>query len=77
VPIFDYQCLGCEAVFEDLVRAPDDTEGVACPTCGSRKVTRTISLFAAGSSRTAETRALTSSRKSPGGGGCGTGCGCH
>lgn len=77
MPIFDFQCMDCEATFEDLVRSPDETAGVVCPSCNSSNVTRTVSLFAAGSSRTADARSGSSPRKARGGGGCRTGCGCH
>ncbi len=47
MPIFEYVCGKCEVDFEELVRS--DTI-VACPECGSKKVEKKLSIFAAGSS---------------------------
>lgn len=44
MPIFEYECGGCGAVFEMLVRSPE--VGVACPTCGSGEVVKQFSSFA-------------------------------
>ncbi len=66
MPIFEFVCRDCQEEFEKLVRAPS-TE-VACPRCGSAKVRKKFSAFAA----------KTSSGFTPSsvGGGCG-GCTSH
>jgi putative FmdB family regulatory protein len=74
MPIFDYRCSACDAVFEQLVRG---SAKVSCPSCESRKVERLMSLPArpAGSSAGAQPD-LSRLGPPPGGGGC-CGGGCH
>ena len=43
MPIYEFTCPKCKAEFEDLVRGPKDK--VACPECGSKRVTRKMSVF--------------------------------
>lgn len=45
MPIYEYICRGCKGEFELLV--PPGRRGVACPHCGSRKLARKLSVFAA------------------------------
>lgn len=47
MPIYEYECGSCQAAFEQLVRSADSAEPAACPECGSRKVRRRLSVFAA------------------------------
>jgi putative FmdB family regulatory protein len=67
VPIYEYVCMSCESHFEELVGmlGPDPD----CPDCGSEKVKKQISAFAAHG---------TAGQPSFGGGGgcCGGSCGC-
>jgi putative FmdB family regulatory protein len=42
MPIYEYQCERCSKTFEILQRAK---EKVSCPTCGSRKLKKLLSLF--------------------------------
>lgn len=43
MPLFEYQCLACDHVFEVLVRA--DTASPACPQCAATTLARLPSLF--------------------------------
>ena len=45
MPIYEYTCGGCGKDFELLVSGPKAK--AACPHCGSRKLTRRLSTFAA------------------------------
>lgn len=45
MPIFEYICEGCEKKFELLVLS--SKAKAQCPDCGSRKVKRQFSTFAA------------------------------
>ncbi|MFO0974541.1 MAG: zinc ribbon domain-containing protein [Phycisphaerae bacterium] len=54
MPVFEYQCEACRHEFEELVRSAGAADRAACPACGSRKVARKLSVFAA---RQAESRA--------------------
>jgi putative FmdB family regulatory protein len=41
MPIYEFECEGCGARFEDLVAAGDAT--VACPECGAARARRLLS----------------------------------
>ena len=45
MPIYEYTCQSCEKAFEELVRSAD--QAVSCPECGSNKVQKRLSVFAA------------------------------
>jgi len=47
VPLYEYRCEACEGRFEVLQRVGAGPDGVACPACGARRVTRQFSTFAA------------------------------
>jgi putative FmdB family regulatory protein len=49
MPLYEYQCSGCRAAFELLIRRPDEAAAgdVACPHCQSKKVEKQLSLPAA------------------------------
>ena len=72
MPIYEYVCMSCESHFEELVR---HDESAKCPDCGTTKVQRQLSVFAASKTRPA-TPVKTGG--GPSFGGCGHGsCGCH
>jgi len=73
MPLFEFECGKCQAQFETLVRA--DTK-VVCPKCGSPKVEKLLSTFAAHSGGRNETPPCHSSRPGCDLGKCGSGrCG--
>jgi putative FmdB family regulatory protein len=41
MPIYEFECEGCGARFEELVAA--GVEGIACPSCGSERTRRLLS----------------------------------
>lgn len=47
MPLYEYKCSACSASFEELVPSADVADQVACPHCGSRRVARQPSVFAA------------------------------
>lgn len=47
MPVYEYKCHGCDERFEQLVRSVDGDDGMKCPQCGSTKVERLLSVFAA------------------------------
>jgi len=47
MPIFEYECLACEQQFEHLERA--NSPQAACPSCGTERVQRLVSLCAVSS----------------------------
>jgi putative FmdB family regulatory protein len=65
---YEYVCMRCEHLFEQerSMTAAVDT-AVACPSCGSERVNRRFSFFAAGSAGGAP---------STGGCACGGACAC-
>jgi putative FmdB family regulatory protein len=44
MPIFEYVCRKCEHKFEALVQ---NSNGVECPSCQSRKLEKQLSVFSA------------------------------
>ncbi len=63
MPIYEYQCPACNAVFEELIRSDSAARHVVCPKCGQREVTRRMSTFAA---------RIAPDRPSPSAGPCGS-----
>jgi len=49
MPLYEYQCSGCDERFEALQRIGDDGKDLTCPACGKRKPDKVFSTFAAGS----------------------------
>lgn len=47
MPIFEYQCLSCKKIFEDLILAGFTSGSVRCPSCNSDKAEKIFSSFAA------------------------------
>ena len=43
MPIYEYQCYGCERQFQSLMMGKDDEKNLLCPNCGGRKLKRLIS----------------------------------
>jgi putative FmdB family regulatory protein len=77
MPIYEYHCPDCECSFETLVRT-GDYDQMLCPSCGSVKVNRQMSVFA--STRGAGEAGLNDSGNGAmrnGGACCGRSCGCH
>jgi putative FmdB family regulatory protein len=46
MPIFEYQCLECQEVFETLQLSRDASEDTECPECGSDHTEKLVSAFA-------------------------------
>jgi len=47
MPIFEYRCGKCGHEFEELESVADRDRPRNCPECGSKRVARVISVFAA------------------------------
>ena len=45
MPIFEYKCEKCSAMFEEFIRNPADEKKTCCPTCGGRRLTKQFSTF--------------------------------
>jgi putative FmdB family regulatory protein len=71
MPIYEFHCEQCERDSEILVRTAN-WKNSECPHCGSKKLSKKISTFAAAG--VSETSA---GKKSSGGHGCGGACSCH
>jgi len=71
MPIYEFHCGKCEQDSEILVRSAD-WQGTKCPHCGSTKISKKFSTFAA-----AGAGEKASGPKKSGGHGCGGGCACH
>jgi putative FmdB family regulatory protein len=72
MPIYEFHCEKCGKDSEILVRSSKWT-GTKCPSCGSSKLEKKLSTFAAAGA------AESSAGQGSGGGHCcgGGGCGCH
>ena len=72
MPLYEFHCEKCERDSEILVRSADWT-GTKCPHCGSSKLDKQFSTFAAaGAGGSAPAK-----KPRSGGHGCGGGCACH
>lgn len=47
MPIYEFKCEDCKENFEKLVRSAMAVDEVTCPNCGSPKIVKQISSFAA------------------------------
>jgi putative FmdB family regulatory protein len=45
MPIFEYRCRGCNALFESIVLSP--REKITCPQCQGSAVDKQLSVFSA------------------------------
>jgi len=43
MPIYEYACRRCKGQFQTLIMRVTDEKGLACPTCGGRRLDRLIS----------------------------------
>jgi putative FmdB family regulatory protein len=76
---YEYLCLACEHPFEErrsMAASGDVDTQLACPECGSERVRRRFSIFAAGSGTGAAAQPGMSAPPSASGGCCGGGCAC-
>jgi putative FmdB family regulatory protein len=46
MPLYEYECRECGAIFEKLVRTSTDVSKLQCPGCGSAKLEERFSSFA-------------------------------
>lgn len=46
MPLYEFECAKCHAVFEELVHTGSHGEGLACPSCGERKIGKRMSVCA-------------------------------
>ena len=65
MPLYEYACEQCDKEFELLIRSSNDE--AACPDCGTKKITKLLSLPAAHTSLSQSLPIC----KMPRGGGCG------
>jgi len=45
MPIYEYQCRKCEAIFERYQKANEDGESLTCPVCGAKRPEKILSGF--------------------------------
>lgn len=55
MPLYGFICDACAEDFEELVMSASKTDDVYCPSCGSRKVQRKLSMVAGLSSNSSST----------------------
>jgi putative FmdB family regulatory protein len=71
MPIYEFHCGKCGKDSEQLVRSAD-WSAAKCPHCGSAKLDKKFSTFAAAGAGEA-----VPAKKKRSGHGCGGGCACH
>ena len=59
MPLYEYRCGDCGNTFEILRRMKDADDQMECPKCGSSKVERQFSTFAAGGCGASGSRGFT------------------
>ncbi|HVM60207.1 MAG TPA: zinc ribbon domain-containing protein [Verrucomicrobiae bacterium] len=74
MPLYEFVCARCEKDFESLVRSSNWEGSVACPHCGSKKLTKKLSVFAAQGGATSSAPAPSACGRT---GGCCCGGGKH
>ncbi|MBI1724998.1 MAG: zinc ribbon domain-containing protein [Candidatus Tectomicrobia bacterium] len=74
MPMYEFICGECETDFEKLVASAGAVASVECPSCGSKKVHKKLSVFAKAG---ATSPTSYSSGYSGGGHCCGGSCSCH
>lgn len=52
MPLYEYRCEECEHRFEILQRLGDGAEGLTCPSCGTERLAKMFSTFAASATQT-------------------------
>ena len=62
MPIYEYKCSKCSAVFEALVRGD---EKPACPECGSKRLKKLVSVFGVGTARKPRSKSCACAQWSP------------
>ena len=72
MPIYEFHCDNCEQDSEILVRS-SRWKGTKCPHCGSAKLSKKLSVFAASAAASPASAAPACDGR--GGGGCGCCCG--
>ncbi|MCL4543969.1 MAG: zinc ribbon domain-containing protein [Chloroflexi bacterium] len=71
MPLYEYVCLECNERYEELRPASKADTVIPCTTCGSARVKRLLSVFAAPRGAAVEVGSST------GGCACGGHCSCH
>ena len=51
MPVYDFTCADCGKRFDKLFRRREDRPAAACPSCGSKKTQRALSLVHAGAGK--------------------------
>jgi putative FmdB family regulatory protein len=69
MPLYEFTCSKCDKDFESLVRSVNWQGSVTCPHCGSNKLTKKLSVFAAQAGGAASAAAPQACSR-PGGCGC-------
>lgn len=47
MPMYEYVCVACGTEFDEFARSMDAVEPISCPSCGSKRTERKLSVFAA------------------------------
>ena len=53
MPLFEFKCTGCSAIFEQLIRSTRNPQVIICPTCKGTETQKLLSSFAVAGGATA------------------------
>lgn len=53
MPLFEFKCAECGAIFEQLVRSTRNPQAIICPSCKSTETQKLLSSFAVSGGLTA------------------------
>jgi len=74
MPLYEFTCTKCDKDFELLIRSSNWEGTAACPHCGSKKLTKKLSVFASSVASSSSSAGPACGLKPGGGCGC---CGPH
>jgi putative FmdB family regulatory protein len=77
MPIYDYRCDRCSAVYDVFHKVREVTDDIVCPSCGSQEHTRLLSApnVSIGARVRADSSSSAGGCSTDGGGCCGGSCG--
>ena len=80
MPLYEFECVNCRTVFEELVRMGSAGEGLCCPGCGAGDIRKKMSTcYGRAGGGNGEYHNVAGSGCECGGdcGSCGGSCSCH
>ena len=80
MPIYEFRCAKCLKIFEELVRMGSTGDGLACPHCGAREISKLVSAcysHTASPASSCDYADMCGAAQGEAPSCCGSGCACH